>query len=211
MLSRVSCRVTQHLAMMRLADYKPRVDRAAQGGGHGTAWRIRAVVRVLAAAFVVLALVTGARPARAAGSADSPTRAPIGPPAELRRAAANPPRDDAAIAAGLMISPAAAARQRRAVCNEARRQGEIVVCGVDRGEQWRVPSTAESDPKSRQGRDIGMPTAPNVSSLPDCAIVKCHGFGKVPPPIYVVDFTKLPEAPVGSDADRIAKGEAPAR
>lgn len=133
-----------------------------------------------------------------------------GPPANRQETASeSAPPDDATIAAGLMVSPAATARRRRAECAESRRQGEIVVCGADRGEQWRVPSTAESDPRSRQGRDTGLPAAPNVSSLPDCAIVKCHGFGKVPPPVYVVDFSKLPEAPAGSDADRIAKGEAP--
>lgn len=208
MLSRVSCRVTQHLAMMPVADYKPRVDGAAPGGGHGTLWRTRAAARVVAVALV--ALVAGTPPAAAAASADSPVRAPSGPPAEPRRAAAEPRRDDAAIAAGLMISPAAAARQRRAVCDEARRQGEIVVCGADRGEQWRVPSTADSDPASRQGQDTGVPRAPDVSGLPDCSR-GCIGFGRVPPPVYVVDFSKLPEAPAGSDADRIAKGEAPTR
>ncbi|MBC2669903.1 hypothetical protein ACFOON_03375 [Novosphingobium piscinae] len=109
-----------------------------------------------------------------------------------------------------MISPTAAARQRRAACVQARSQGEIVVCGADRGEAWRVPSITDSEPDSREGRDTGVPTAPNVSSLPDCKIVKCHGFGRVPPPVYVVDFSKLPPAPAGSDADRIAKGEIPA-
>lgn len=212
MLSRVSCRVTQHLAMMRLADYKPRVDRAAQGGGHGTLRRTRGAVRVLALAGValVLALAAAAPPAAAADSPDSSVPAQVGPPAEPRRGAAEPQRDDATIAAGLMISPAAAARQRRAVCDEARRQGEIVVCGADRGEQWRVPSTADSDPASRQGQDTGVPRAPDVSGLPDCSR-GCVGFGRVPPPVYVVDFSKLPEAPAGSDADRIAKGEAPTR
>ena len=120
-----------------------------------------------------------------------------------------PPPDDAAIAANLMISPGAASRARRAECEAARSQGEMVVCGFDRGEQWRVPSTADSDPASRQGQDNGVPRAPNVSSLPDCSR-GCLGFGKVPPPVYVVDFSKLPEAPKGSDADRIAKGEMPA-
>ncbi|WP_214647884.1 hypothetical protein [Novosphingobium aerophilum] len=134
----------------------------------------------------------------------------FGPPAEQAATKAeSPPPDDAVIASGLMISPAAAARRRRAECAESRRQGEIVVCGADRGEQWRVPSTTDSDPRSRQGMDTGVPSAPNVSSLPDCTRVKCRGFGKVPPPVYVVDFSKLPQAPAGSDADRIAKGEAP--
>ena len=138
-----------------------------------------------------------------------PTTTPTTAPESPVLASAIPPPDDAAVATSLMISPGAASRARRAACEESRRQGEIVVCGFDRGEQWRVPSTAESDPTSRQGRDTGVPSAPNVSSLPDCSR-GCIGFGKVPPPVYVVDFSKLPEAPKGSDADRIAKGEMPA-
>ena len=159
-----------------------------------------------AGAALLLWLASG-WPALAAptGPGDSP-----GPDAESPTpASATPAPDDAAIATNLMISPGAASRARRAACEESRRQGEIVVCGFDRGEQWRVPSTAESDPASRQGRDTGVPSAPNVSSLPDCSR-GCIGFGKVPPPVYVVDFSKLPEAPKGSDADRIAKGEMPA-
>ncbi|MBC2653441.1 hypothetical protein H7F50_11425 [Novosphingobium flavum] len=163
------------------------------GRGSGVAWGLLWL-------SIAHSGVAGAEPAGPA----------FGPPAEQAATKAeSPPPDDAVIASGLMISPAAAARRRRAECAESRRQGEIVVCGADRGEQWRVPSTTDSDPRSRQGMDTGVPSAPNVSSLPDCTRVKCRGFGKVPPPVYVVDFSKLPQAPAGSDADRIAKGEAP--
>lgn len=139
-----------------------------------------------------------------------PSAAPDSPPPVAGSAASDtPPLDDAAIAGNLMISPGAASRAGRASCEESRRQGEIVVCGFDRGEDLRVPSTADSDPVSRQGLANGVPRAPNVSSLPDCSR-GCIGFGKVPPPVYVVDFSRLPEAPKGSDADLIAKGEMPA-
>lgn len=170
-------------------------------------------LRIVRLAGVLLALAWGpsagiASPARPP-AAPPTTPAPTNPvPAPVPEAAASQP-GDAAVAASLMISPTAAGRMRRAACAEARRQGEIVVCGADRGEQWRVPSTADSDPTSRQATDNGVARAPGVGSLPDCSR-GCVGFGRVPPPVYVVDFTKLPEAPAGSDADRIARGEAPA-
>lgn len=86
---------------------------------------------------------------------------------------------------------------------------EIVVC-ADRGEDQRVPSTAQSDPNSREARQFrsgGIPAAPRVTDLPDCAVEHCIGFGSVPPPVYIIDVTALPQAPEGSEADLIAKGE----
>lgn len=108
--------------------------------------------------------------------------------------------------AGSLLTTARATRPRREVCGEAQQGGEIVVCGADHGERWRVPSTADSDPESRQGTNNGVPRAPSVSSLPDCRH-GCIGLGKAPPPLYIIDLRKMPEAPAGSDADRIAKGE----
>lgn len=83
---------------------------------------------------------------------------------------------------------------------------EIVVC-IDRGEDLVVPSTAESDPDSlaaRHALDDGIPRAPQFDRG-YCA--ECPHFGSVPPPVYYIDVTALPEAPPGSDADKIAKGE----
>lgn len=100
-------------------------------------------------------------------------------------------------------------RQR---CRPKPGDDEIVVC-VDRGEDLVVPSTAESDPYSRAARralDGDIPGAPDVSTI-RCrrgADGVCRGnFGGAPPPVYYIDVTALPEAPPGSDADRIAKGE----
>lgn len=98
-------------------------------------------------------------------------------------------------------------------CRSARKSGEIVVC-VDRGEDLRVPSTAESDPSSlaaRRALNNGIPRAPQLDrgsckGQPGCVIG-----GWAPPPIYVIDPAALPEAPEGSDADKIAKGEMPDR
>ena len=90
---------------------------------------------------------------------------------------------------------------------------EIVVCAPESGDQFRVPSTADSDPNSREAKrrlDDGIPRAPNVSGLPECSQGGCMGFGSVPPPAYMIDFSTIPDAPAGSDADLIAKGEKPA-
>jgi hypothetical protein len=99
-------------------------------------------------------------------------------------------------------------------CRPTPGSDEIVVC-VDRGEDQRVPSTARSDPDSREGRralDGNIPSAPDVASI-KCrkgADGVCRGnFGGAPTPVYYADVTKLPEAPPGSDADKIAKGEVP--
>lgn len=90
---------------------------------------------------------------------------------------------------------------------------EIVVCAPESSDQYRVPSTADSDPSSREARrrlNDGIPRAPQVGTVIDCSTGGCIGFGSVPPPAYIVDFSQIPEAPAGSDAERIAKGEAPA-
>ena len=86
--------------------------------------------------------------------------------------------------------------------------GDIVVCARKPGDsaQFRVKSTAELDPGSRQNLYDGLPRGPDVSGLPDCSS-GCIRLGKTPPPIHLIDLSKIPEAPEGSDADKIAKGE----
>ena len=106
----------------------------------------------------------------------------------------------------------AGGRRQRCLPAEA---GEIVVCGNDTPDQ-RMPSTAQSDPNSRAARralDGNLPSAPDVAYIkckrgPDGV---CRGnMGGAPPPVYYIDVSALPQAPEGSDADKIAKGEAPA-
>lgn len=90
--------------------------------------------------------------------------------------------------------------------------GEIVVC-VDRGEDLRVPSTAESDPGSREARharDGDVMRAPQLDRGSCRGQAGCMVGGWAPPPIYELDVSQLPQAPEGSDADLIAKGEKPA-
>lgn len=92
---------------------------------------------------------------------------------------------------------------------------EIVVC-LDRRTDQRVPSTAQTDPSSRAARkalDGNIPSAPFVGSIrcKQGADGVCRGnVGSAPEPAYYVDVSALPQAPEGSDADRIAKGEVPA-
>lgn len=113
----------------------------------------------------------------------------------------------------------AAAKSRLSVetvqdrCRSARKSGEIVVC-VDRGEDLRVPSTADSDPSSlaaRRALNNGIPRAPQLDRGSCKGQAGCMIGGWAPPPIYVIDPTAIPEAPEGSDADKIAKGEMPDR
>ncbi len=89
--------------------------------------------------------------------------------------------------------------------------GEIVVCGRDSGEDQRVPSTAQSDPNSRSALRTGVPRAPQLDRGSCKGQSGCMVGGRVPPPIYYINVKALPEAPVGSDADLVAKGEQAAR
>jgi hypothetical protein len=84
-------------------------------------------------------------------------------------------------------------------------KGDIVVCAPDHGEDQRIPPTSESDTNSREALRDGRPHAPQFDKG-YCA--KCAHFGKVPPPVYYFDIKALPEAPAGSDADKVARGEA---
>ena len=91
-------------------------------------------------------------------------------------------------------------------CGVTDSRGEIVVCGGDRGDDLKVPGSAD-DPDSREGLNNGVPQAPSVSGLVDCKVKKCRNFGRVPPPVFVIDLKSIPEAPKGSDAEKVANGE----
>ena len=93
---------------------------------------------------------------------------------------------------------------RRKACNPGE-GGDIVVCAPDHGEDQRVPSSTAADPTSRAALRDGRAHAPQLDQG-YCA--KCKHFGRVPARIYYFDIKSLPEAPAGSDADKIAKGEA---
>ena len=94
---------------------------------------------------------------------------------------------------------------------DADRRNEIVVCADPRrNERERLPLREESE-TARSNR-TGMPPPPDIDGI-KCrrgADGVCRGnVGGAPPPIDYIDLSKIPEAPPGSDADRIAKGEVP--
>ncbi|HSG35049.1 MAG TPA: hypothetical protein VLA37_10975 [Sphingomonadaceae bacterium] len=96
-------------------------------------------------------------------------------------------------------------------CRQSPENAEIVVCAEEEQDysEFRVQSTAELDPEGREGTNDGLPRAPDVAGE---GIFQGEGsikFGSVPPPAIMVDFEELPEAPEGSDADRIGKGQKP--
>ena len=82
---------------------------------------------------------------------------------------------------------------------------EIVVCAPRDREKDRYPGREQLE--SVQSTRDGIPRAPNFAK-PSCkGQPGCFSFGKVPPPMIFIDVKALPQAPPGSDADLIAKGE----
>lgn len=89
--------------------------------------------------------------------------------------------------------------------------GEIVVCARRPSEEHRLRSSEDARRRyAAATMDAGDPRAPAFAGPPcDTSKAGCIGFGWVPPRAIVIDFAALPEAPPGSDADRIARGLAP--
>lgn len=96
---------------------------------------------------------------------------------------------------------------------------EIVVCAQEQDDSlFRVQSSSELDPKSKEALKDGVPRAPDVAGpgiftgpatigkLCIPGLQKCP-----PPPALLIDFSALPDTPDGSDADKVGKGEMPAR
>ena len=102
----------------------------------------------------------------------------------------------------------------KAKCPRPKNPGEIVVCGKqDDPAKYRVPSSADLDPKKAKD---GVPRAPDLYNLPQPAMVGVGVSAKgcfIPPcpsPMpLLIDLKALPEAPEGSDADLIGRGERP--
>ena len=108
--------------------------------------------------------------------------------------------ESAAIAQRLMQGPPQPQR-----CGVPARDGTIVVCGGKAAsDAERLPLREELE--SARSVKGGVPRAPNVSGLRDCSR-GCIGLGSAPVPMYYFDLKSLPEAPPGSDAERIASGE----
>lgn len=90
--------------------------------------------------------------------------------------------------------------------------GEIVVCRRRRsGHEFGYDEDRAEQRYAAETMNKGDPRAPDFGESckknPEKGM--CIGFGKVPPPAYLVDFDAIPEAPPGSDADRVGRGLAP--
>lgn len=85
------------------------------------------------------------------------------------------------------------------------RPGEIVVCAPDE-DKYRAQSTSQEDPLSDQALNDGRLTPPDVAGNGIFKGKATATFGKVEKP-YLIDLSAIPEAPAGSDADKVAKGE----
>ena len=96
--------------------------------------------------------------------------------------------------------------------------GEIIVCRR-KADDAKYRTTSREDAENRFAQETmnkGNPQTPDVAGpgifrgpatvggICGIGLNKCP-----PPPAYMIDFSTLPEAPPGSDADRIAKGEVP--
>lgn len=80
----------------------------------------------------------------------------------------------------------------------------VVICAPRNDDQFRVPRRIDPARVDAYG---DVPRAPDVFGIPN------HGipipFGNVPEPVLIIDLDAIPEAPPGSDADRVARGLAP--
>jgi hypothetical protein len=118
--------------------------------------------------------------------------------------------EDREVARGLMLRVGKLAPPVRPRC-EAPQGNDIVVCARN-NEQFRAQSSSGEDPTGKAGTNDGRLTPPDVAGngifkgkptmggmclIPPCATPKA----------YMIDLSSIPEAPVGSDADKIAKGE----
>lgn len=87
--------------------------------------------------------------------------------------------------------------------------GEIVVCrqiGEDNS-ALTGDRTATQKRYAQETAFKGATPPPDMFGIPDNG--KGIGFGGVPPPAVFIDVEALPQAPAGSDADRIARGLPP--
>lgn len=113
---------------------------------------------------------------------------------------------------------AAPSRAREEECRRQREtavvSGDIVVCGARPMEDQRITSREEAQNRyaaATMGGSTPDVAGPGIFRGPPTFSGICvKGVFNCPkPPALMVDVTKLPQAPPGSDADRIARGLAP--
>ncbi|MXO75193.1 hypothetical protein GRI40_08185 [Altererythrobacter aerius] len=99
----------------------------------------------------------------------------------------------------------------RPECPPPKPGDEIVVCGqTEDMSKYRVQSSGDLDPAGAGATDT-IPRAPEVgTAYPGVVVASGCFIPPCPPPMPVlIDLKAIPEAPPGSDADRVAKGLAP--
>lgn len=88
--------------------------------------------------------------------------------------------------------------------------GDIIVCRQlgESGDNYFSGSRANAQRRYAEETAFrNAPRAPEAFGIPNHG--SSIGFGSVPPPALIIDVEALPEAPEGSDADRIARGLPP--
>lgn len=86
---------------------------------------------------------------------------------------------------------------------------EIVVCRqIDAVPDQRLPSPTERAHNAGDRPPDPIPDAPYVLGLPECKVeVVCHRMGRAPPPIYIIDLSKIPEALTPEEAALVFRAE----
>ena len=93
-------------------------------------------------------------------------------------------------------------------CPEAT-PAEIVVCRESYdGEDQRLPSPTDRAIAAGERPPDRIPDAPDVFGIPPCkSYAFCARVGTAPPPIYIVDFSKIPEALTPEQAAHVFRAE----
>jgi hypothetical protein len=88
---------------------------------------------------------------------------------------------------------------------------EIVVCRpLDQPDDPRLTSPTERAYESGETPPDPVPRAPYVLGLPQCGVeVTCHRIGRAPPPIYIIDLSKIPEPLSPEEAALVFRAEDP--
>ena len=99
--------------------------------------------------------------------------------------------------------------QKRKACQAQSKGSDIVVCAGGDDKEFRVQSSSQLDPNSRQATRTGLPRAPQLDrgSCKGKGQLGCLGLGGRAREIYMIDLKSIPETPKDSDAEKVANGE----
>ncbi len=86
---------------------------------------------------------------------------------------------------------------------------EIVVCRrFEDPDELRVESPTRRAYLAEKPPPDPIPAAPYVLGLPECGVeVTCHRIGRAPPPIYIIDLSKIPVALTPEEARHVYRAE----